>query len=104
MCVSVLVVCITIILVRFKMVKKHENMESTVNLLPNASYASYSLNQFFFFFFCPSGQNFEVATNTKIKDLVQSVSKKLMLASADGFSLFVKTPDKVCTQATVMCN
>ncbi|CAM4624535.1 unnamed protein product [Leuciscus chuanchicus] len=40
-------------------------------------------------------ENFEVATNTKIKDLVQSVSKKLMLSSAEGFSLFVKTPDKV---------
>uniref|UniRef100_A0A671SVM8 Unconventional myosin-VIIa-like n=1 Tax=Sinocyclocheilus anshuiensis TaxID=1608454 RepID=A0A671SVM8_9TELE len=38
---------------------------------------------------------FEVATNTKIKDLVQTIANKLMLSSADGFSLFVKTPDKV---------
>ncbi|XP_051562758.1 unconventional myosin-VIIb-like [Myxocyprinus asiaticus] len=38
---------------------------------------------------------FEVATNTKIKDLVQTIAKKLTLVSADGFSLFVKTPDKV---------
>uniref|UniRef100_A0A673IRK7 Myosin VIIBb n=1 Tax=Sinocyclocheilus rhinocerous TaxID=307959 RepID=A0A673IRK7_9TELE len=38
---------------------------------------------------------FEVATNTKIKDLVHTIANKLMLSSADGFSLFVKTPDKV---------
>ncbi|XP_052455434.1 unconventional myosin-VIIa isoform X2 [Carassius gibelio] len=38
---------------------------------------------------------FEVATNTKIKDLVQTIANKLMLSSADGFSIFVKTPDKV---------
>ncbi|KAK9973280.1 hypothetical protein ABG768_024020 [Culter alburnus] len=38
---------------------------------------------------------FEVATNTKIKDLVQTITAKLMLSSADGFSIFVKTPDKV---------
>ncbi|KAA0713123.1 Unconventional myosin-VIIa [Triplophysa tibetana] len=37
---------------------------------------------------------FEVATNTRIKGLVQAIAKKLMLVSADGFSLFVKTPDK----------
>lgn len=46
--------------------------------------------------FCPSAQVFEVATNTKIKDLVQTITAKLMLSSADGFSIFVKTPDKVC--------
>ncbi|KAI7807246.1 putative unconventional myosin-VIIb-like, partial [Triplophysa rosa] len=38
---------------------------------------------------------FEVATNTRIKGLVQAIAKKLMLVSADGFSIFVKTPDKV---------
>lgn len=38
---------------------------------------------------------FEVATNTKIKDLIQNITKKLKLASADGFSIFVKTHDKV---------
>uniref|UniRef100_A0A3B4B2F7 Uncharacterized protein n=1 Tax=Periophthalmus magnuspinnatus TaxID=409849 RepID=A0A3B4B2F7_9GOBI len=38
---------------------------------------------------------FEVNTNTKIKDLIQNIAKKLKLASADGFSLFVKTHDKV---------
>uniref|UniRef100_A0A8C2X0R2 Uncharacterized protein n=1 Tax=Cyclopterus lumpus TaxID=8103 RepID=A0A8C2X0R2_CYCLU len=38
---------------------------------------------------------FEVATNTRIKDLIQNITKKLSLASADGFSIFVKTHDKV---------
>ncbi|XP_069006967.1 unconventional myosin-VIIa [Embiotoca jacksoni] len=38
---------------------------------------------------------FEVATNTKIKDLIQNISTKLSLSSADGFSLFIKTQDKV---------
>lgn len=40
-------------------------------------------------------QIFEVATSTRIRDLIQNISKKLKLASADGFSLFVKTQDKV---------
>ncbi|XP_056133744.1 unconventional myosin-VIIa [Lampris incognitus] len=40
-------------------------------------------------------QIFEVATSTKIRDLIQSITKKLNLVSADGFSIFVKTPDKV---------
>ncbi|KAM9385653.1 unconventional myosin-VIIb [Pholidichthys leucotaenia] len=40
-------------------------------------------------------EGFEVATNTRIKDLIQMISKKLNLASADGFSIFVKTQDKV---------
>ncbi|XP_054605643.2 unconventional myosin-VIIb [Nothobranchius furzeri] len=38
---------------------------------------------------------FEVATSTRIKDLIQNISKKLNLTSSDGFSIFVKTPDKV---------
>lgn len=38
---------------------------------------------------------FEVATSTRIKDLIQNISKRLMLASSDGFSIFVKTHDKV---------
>ncbi|XP_076871226.1 unconventional myosin-VIIb [Brachyhypopomus gauderio] len=38
---------------------------------------------------------FEVATNTRIRDLVQSIATKLQLVSEDGFSIFVKTPDKV---------
>ncbi|XP_040039858.2 unconventional myosin-VIIb isoform X1 [Gasterosteus aculeatus] len=38
---------------------------------------------------------FEVATNTRIKDLIQNITKKLSLASADGFSIFVKTQDTV---------
>ncbi|XP_059197185.1 unconventional myosin-VIIb [Centropristis striata] len=38
---------------------------------------------------------FEVATNTRIRDLIQSITKKLSLTSADGFSIFVKTHDKV---------
>ncbi len=54
------------------------------------------------FFSHPSGQNFEVASNTKIKDLVRTIATNLMLSSAEGFSLFVKTPDKVCTRATMI--
>ncbi|XP_068447337.1 unconventional myosin-VIIb [Clinocottus analis] len=38
---------------------------------------------------------FEVATNTRIKDLIQNITKKLSLSSADGFSIFVKTQDKL---------
>ncbi|XP_055364625.1 unconventional myosin-VIIa isoform X2 [Betta splendens] len=38
---------------------------------------------------------FEVATNTRIKDLILNIANKLNLASADGFSIFVKTDDKV---------
>ncbi|KAM4628965.1 unconventional myosin-VIIa [Polymixia lowei] len=38
---------------------------------------------------------FEVTTSTRIKDLIQSITKKLNLVSAEGFSIFVKTPDKV---------
>ncbi|KAM6921827.1 unconventional myosin-VIIb [Xenentodon cancila] len=38
---------------------------------------------------------FEVATSTRIKDLIQNISKKLGLNSADGFSLFVVIQDKV---------
>ncbi|MED6235320.1 hypothetical protein ATANTOWER_023160 [Ataeniobius toweri] len=38
---------------------------------------------------------FEVATSTRIRDLIQNISKNLKLASADGFSIFVKTHDKV---------
>ncbi|KAG7228690.1 hypothetical protein INR49_008468, partial [Caranx melampygus] len=38
---------------------------------------------------------FEVCTSTRIKDLIQSITKKLSLASADGFSIFVKIQDKV---------
>nr|XP_023011302.2 unconventional myosin-VIIa [Maylandia zebra] len=37
---------------------------------------------------------FEVATNTRIKDLILNISRKLELSSADGFSIFVKTNDK----------
>lgn len=40
-------------------------------------------------------QIFEVATNTRIRDLIQNITTKLNLASADGFSIFVKTDDKV---------
>ncbi|KAF3691274.1 Unconventional myosin-VIIa [Channa argus] len=42
-----------------------------------------------------SDEIFEVATNTRIKDLILNITKKLNLASADGFSIFVKTEDKV---------
>ncbi|KAM7410515.1 hypothetical protein PAMA_001788 [Pampus argenteus] len=38
---------------------------------------------------------FEVATSTRIRDLIQNISNKLELTSADGFSIFVKMNDKV---------
>uniref|UniRef100_A0A8C7GFM3 Unconventional myosin-VIIa-like n=1 Tax=Oncorhynchus kisutch TaxID=8019 RepID=A0A8C7GFM3_ONCKI len=37
----------------------------------------------------------EVNTSTRIRDLCQTISTKLQLVSSDGFSIFVKTPDKV---------
>uniref|UniRef100_A0A6Q2ZDT3 Uncharacterized protein n=1 Tax=Esox lucius TaxID=8010 RepID=A0A6Q2ZDT3_ESOLU len=37
---------------------------------------------------------FEVTTSTRIRDLCQTISTKLQLVSSDGFSIFVKTPDK----------
>lgn len=42
-----------------------------------------------------SSQIFEVATNTKVKDLIQNIANKLKLSSAHGYSIFVKTQDKV---------
>ncbi|XP_036376709.1 unconventional myosin-VIIa [Megalops cyprinoides] len=38
---------------------------------------------------------FEVGTSTRIRDLIRSIATKLMLLSPNGFSIFVKTPDKV---------
>ncbi|KPP79153.1 unconventional myosin-VIIa-like [Scleropages formosus] len=38
---------------------------------------------------------FEVTTTTRIRDLCRNIAAKLLLASADGFSLFVKTTDRV---------
>ncbi|XP_039618680.1 unconventional myosin-VIIa [Polypterus senegalus] len=38
---------------------------------------------------------FEVASSTRIRDLCQTIAMKLKLTSAEGFSLFLKTPDKV---------
>uniref|UniRef100_A0A3B1IXS3 Si:ch73-194h10.2 n=1 Tax=Astyanax mexicanus TaxID=7994 RepID=A0A3B1IXS3_ASTMX len=38
---------------------------------------------------------FEVSTTTKVRDLVRSIATNLRLMTEDGFSLFVKTPDKV---------
>ncbi|XP_069748201.1 myosin VIIAa isoform X2 [Narcine bancroftii] len=38
---------------------------------------------------------FEVESSTKAKDFCQSISARLLLKSADGFSLFVKISDKV---------
>ncbi|XP_061098661.1 unconventional myosin-VIIb-like [Conger conger] len=38
---------------------------------------------------------FEVMTNTRIRDLCRIIAGRLMLSTSDGFSLFVKTPDKV---------
>lgn len=45
-----------------------------------------------------SEQLFEVATNTKNRDLIKTITSKLGLISDDGFSIFVKTPDKVCAK------
>uniref|UniRef100_A0A671UPN5 Myosin VIIB n=1 Tax=Sparus aurata TaxID=8175 RepID=A0A671UPN5_SPAAU len=38
---------------------------------------------------------FEVMTSTRIKDLTLNIARKLGLTTADGFSIFVKTHDKV---------
>ncbi|XP_060723716.1 unconventional myosin-VIIa [Tachysurus vachellii] len=40
-------------------------------------------------------ESFEVATNTKIRDLIKTIADELGLISDVGFSIFVKTPDKV---------
>ncbi|KAM9797750.1 unconventional myosin-VIIb [Syngnathus typhle] len=42
-----------------------------------------------------TGEIFEVATSTKIRDLIRNISNKLQLTTADGFSIFIKTHDKV---------
>ncbi|XP_057696428.1 unconventional myosin-VIIb isoform X2 [Corythoichthys intestinalis] len=42
-----------------------------------------------------TGEIFEVATSTKIRDLIRNISSKLQLTTADGFSIFIKTHDKV---------
>uniref|UniRef100_A0A8C7UL55 Myosin VIIBb n=1 Tax=Oncorhynchus mykiss TaxID=8022 RepID=A0A8C7UL55_ONCMY len=38
---------------------------------------------------------FEVTSTSRIRDLVRNIAYKLILASADGYSLFMKTPNKV---------
>uniref|UniRef100_A0A4W5PKL4 Myosin VIIB n=1 Tax=Hucho hucho TaxID=62062 RepID=A0A4W5PKL4_9TELE len=38
---------------------------------------------------------FEVTSTTRIRDLVRNIAYKLILASADGYGLFMKTPNKV---------
>uniref|UniRef100_A0A4W4EGM6 Uncharacterized protein n=1 Tax=Electrophorus electricus TaxID=8005 RepID=A0A4W4EGM6_ELEEL len=43
----------------------------------------------------PNNMEEVIATNTKIRDLVRTIATKLQLVSEDGFSIFVKTPDKV---------
>lgn len=40
-------------------------------------------------------QKFEVATGTRIRDLSRTIAHKLSLSSVDGYSIFVKTYDKV---------
>ncbi|XP_077573092.1 unconventional myosin-VIIb [Stigmatopora nigra] len=42
-----------------------------------------------------TGEIFEVATSTKIRDLIRNISGKLRLSTADGFSIFIKAHDKV---------
>ncbi|RVE65198.1 hypothetical protein OJAV_G00133080 [Oryzias javanicus] len=41
---------------------------------------------------------FEVESSTKAKDFCQNISTRLLLKSAEGFSLFVKISDKVITK------
>uniref|UniRef100_A0A8C3I3A1 Myosin VIIB n=1 Tax=Chrysemys picta bellii TaxID=8478 RepID=A0A8C3I3A1_CHRPI len=43
-------------------------------------------------------QVFEVGTNTRIRNLCQTIASKLQLSSWEGFSLFVKIADKVISQ------
>lgn len=43
-----------------------------------------------------SFQVFEVTSTTRVRDLIQNIVKKLSLASAEGYSIFVKTHNKVC--------
>ncbi|XP_044291458.1 unconventional myosin-VIIb [Varanus komodoensis] len=43
-------------------------------------------------------QVFEVGTNTKVRTLCQIIASKMELSSWEGFSLFVKTADKVISQ------
>ncbi|KAL2090404.1 hypothetical protein ACEWY4_015092 [Coilia grayii] len=38
---------------------------------------------------------FEVGAHTRIRELTQNIATKLELLSAEGFNIFVKTPDKV---------
>ncbi len=101
----------TVVVYKFYNVQNGENNSSWINMkssqfAANASHALYSWNINLvclkYFFSHPSGKNFEVASNTKIKDLVRTIANKLMLSSAEGFSLFVKTPDKVCTGSTII--
>ncbi|XP_053723097.1 LOW QUALITY PROTEIN: unconventional myosin-VIIa [Synchiropus splendidus] len=56
-----------------------------------------SSTKIFHKFFFPNNTDevFEVSSNTRIKDLIQNISSKLKLSSADGFSLFVKVHDKL---------
>ncbi|KAM9459633.1 unconventional myosin-VIIb-like [Salvelinus alpinus] len=42
-----------------------------------------------------STELFEVTSTTRIRDLVRNIAYKLILASADGYGLFIKTPNKV---------
>ncbi|XP_066565263.1 unconventional myosin-VIIa [Amia ocellicauda] len=42
-----------------------------------------------------SEEIFEVGTSTRIRDLCHTIAAQLKLVSSDGFSLFLKTPDKV---------
>lgn len=40
-------------------------------------------------------QIFEVTSTTTIKDLCYSIASQLRLSSADGYGLYLKTPNKV---------
>ncbi|KAI4877996.1 hypothetical protein NFI96_012181, partial [Prochilodus magdalenae] len=49
-----------------------------------------------------STEIFEVTTTTRIRDLCRNISHKLTLSSADGYSLFVKTTNKVVSMEDQM--
>lgn len=44
-----------------------------------------------------------MATNTRVRDLIKTIAKKLDLSSADGYSIFAKVSEKVHDSATFFC-
>lgn len=44
-------------------------------------------------------EKFEVSTSTRVRDLIKTIGSKLDLSSADGYSIFAKTQEKVLSLA-----